>query len=376
MAIESPTGIAELKVDGVYYGGWKSVRVTRSIEQLAGTFDLEITERWPGQPAASPIRPGQKCQLFLDGEAVVTGYVDTVMIDYDATRHSIRVTGRDKTGDLVDCSVIYKSGQWHNVGLDQLARDLTQPYAIQVIVEADVGSAFSSFSVQEGESVFECLERAARMKALLLTSNPEGDLVITRAGNHRLDAGLVEGGNIKAARGEFSWKDRFSRYTIKGQGRLGADGDSEHAAPAALVEDEIITRYRPLIVLAESHGQNASLRDRAEWERNVRRGRSARGSITVQGWSRPDGALWQPNTLVPVTSPLLWLGMNGVPAEMLVVGCTWTLDDSGGTLTELAIARPESFQLLEGVAQSRLFGKLRSKEQREKREQYEDWGML
>lgn len=371
MAIETPTGIAELKIDGVFYGGWKSLRVSRSIEQMAGTFELEVTERWPGKPQASPIKPGRPCQLLLDGEVVITGYVDTVSPDYDANRHTIRVSGRDKTGDLVDCSAVYKSGQWRKVKLDQLARDLIKPFGINLVIEEDVGSAFASWNIQEGESVFDCLERAARMKALLLTSNPQGDLVITRAGKSRLDHGLVEGENIKGARADFSWKDRFSAYTVKGQGKLGEDGDSAHAAPSGRSADEIVDRYRPLVVLAESHSENATLRDRAEWERNVRRGRSARGSITVQGWRHPGGALWQPNMLVPVTSPMLWLN----EAEMLVVGCTWTLDDNG-TLTELAIAKREAFQLLAGVSQSKLFGKLKTKEQREKREKVEDWSML
>ena len=365
------SGIAELRVAGVYYGGWKSLRVTRSIEQLAGTFELEITERWPGALQRRPIRPGEPCQLLLDRVPVITGYVDTLMVDVDATRHTLRVSGRDKTGDLVDCSAAYKTGQWHKVKIDQLARDLLKPYDIKLVIDAgvDIGSALDSFSIQEGESVFECLERAARLKALLLTSNPEGDLVITRAGTRRLDFGLVEGDNIKAARGEFSWKERFSSYTVKGQGRLGAEGDSMHSAATAKIADELITRPRPLIVLAEAHSKNAALRDRAEWERNVRRGRSARGSITVQGWVDPDGNIWQPNTVVPVTSPMLWLDA----AAMLIVGCTYTLDDQGGTLTELAISQPEAFQLLEGVTQSRLFGKLKTKEQRDRKEKVEDW---
>lgn len=373
MASTSSSGIAELKINGVYYGGWKSVRVSRSIEQMAGTFELEITERWPGEPQATPIRPGQFCQVFLDGEVVITGWVDVVSPDYDAEKHTIRVSGRDKTADLVDCSAIHKSGQWHNVKIEQLATDLLKEYGISLVVEADTGKAFSSWNIQEGETVFDCLERAARMRALLLTSNPSGDLVITRAGKDIAGVSLVEGKNIKAARAEFSWKERFSAYAAKGYGKLGPNGETEHAAPAASVADEIITRHRPLIVLAESHGENTSLRDRAEWERNVRRGRSVRGSITVQGWKRPDGALWQPNLLVPVTSPLLWLSN---PAELLIVGCVYSLDDRQGTLTELAIARPESFQLLEGVAQSKLFGKLRTKEQREKREKVKDWSFL
>ena len=372
MTTSTPAGLAELKIDGAYYGGWKGVRVTRSIEQMAGGFELDVTERWPGQPAATPIKPGQACQLLLDGEVVITGYVDVVSPDYDATKHGVRVAGRDKTGDLVDCSAVYRSGQWRNVKIDQLARDLLASYNIKVVVEADVGAAFSSWNIQEGETVFECLDRAARMKALLLTSNPAGDLVITRAGQQRLEHGLVEGGNIKAARADFSWKERFSAYSIKGQGRLGADGDTVHSAPTGRVSDDIVTRHRPLVVIAESHSQNTTLRDRAEWERNVRRGRSARASITVQGWRHPGGALWQPNMRVPVTSPMLWLNN----AELLIVGCTYTLDDQGGTLTELAVAKPEAFQLLEGVSQSKLFGKLKTKEQREKREKVEDWSML
>ena len=372
MTSQPPAGLAELKIAGAFYGGWKSVRVTRSIEQIAGTFDLEITERWPGNPAATPIKPGQACQLLLDGEVVITGFVDVVSPEYDAGRHAIRVSGRDKTGDLVDCSAIYKSGQWLNVKFDQLARDLLKPYGIKLIVEGDVGSAFSSWNIQEGETVFECLDRAARMKALLLTSNAEGDLVVTRAGKARLVHGLVEGGNIKAARADFSWKERFSSYVVKGQGRLGADGESMHSAAKGSIADDIVTRHRPLVVVAESHSKNATLRDRAEWERNVRRGRSARASITAQGWRHPGGGLWQPNMLVPITSPFLWLDN----AELLIVGCTYTLDGQGGTLTELAVAKPEAFDLLEGVSQSRLFGKLKTKEQREKREKVEDWSML
>ena len=293
--------------------------------------------------------------------------------DYDALRHTVRVVGRDLTCDLIDGSAVHKTWQWHNVKIDQLARDLIAPYKLKLIVDADIGEPFPSYNIQEGESVFECLSRAARLRALLLTSTPDGDLLITRAGKETLDTGLAEGDHIKAARADFNWAERYSKYIVKGQSRLGWDGETEHAASSGEVVDERITRPRPLIVLADTQGDNATLAERAEWERNVRRGRSVRGSITVQGWQRPDGKLWMPNALVPVTSPLLWLTQ---PAALLIVGCTYTMDDRSGTLTELAIARPEAFELLEGVSQSKLFGKLNTKTQREKREKFDDWSML
>lgn len=365
------SGTAELKVNGAIYGGWKTVRATRSIEQIAGTFDLGISERWAGQPNASPIRPGEPCQLLLDGEPVITGYADESSPGFSAGSHEISVTGRDKTGDLVDCSAIYKGGQWRGVKFEQIARDLVAPFGIKVHVEVDTGDSFSSFSIQPGESVFECMERGARMKALLLISNPLGDLVITRASRHLLPVTLEQGVNIKAARGNFSWKERFSSYIVNGQLKVGPDGETvdSYIGGRGVVRDTVINRYRPLIVLAEEHGAHESLRDRAEWERNVRMGRGNRGSITVQGWRHDGGEIWQPNHLVRVRSPFLWLD-----ADMLIVSCTYSLDDQGGTVTELSIARPEAFELAEGVGRSKLTKKLNGKTQAEKKKTGGDWG--
>ena len=263
-------GVAELWVDGVFYGGWKRLRVSRSIECLAGSFEFELTERWPGQPKAAPVKAGAACRVFLDEQRIVTGYIDTRSVDFDSAKHSVKLVGRDKTGDLIDCSAIHKSGQWHNVKLDQLARDLVKPYGLEVHVLTDVGKAFSSFNIEEGESVFECLERAARQRAVLLTSDEYGDLVIARAGQKKLDVALVEGQNIKAARADFSWKDRYSEYTVKGQGRLGKSGDPEHSEAVGTIKDEIVSRHRPLIVISEVHNTNATAKERAEWERKPR----------------------------------------------------------------------------------------------------------
>lgn len=366
------SGRAELYVGAEIYGGWQRVSVTRSIEQIANGFELEVTERWPGQSASRPIRPGEKCALKLDGETVITGYVDDSEPTFGKQAHSLSVKGRDATGDLVDCSAIHKAGQWANAPLDRIARDLCAPFGIQVKVETNAGKPFPSYKIDPGETAFECIERAARLKAVLLISDGEGNLVITRAGNQRVDTALVEGQNILEGRGHFSWKDRYSIVTVKGQER-GDDfffGENA-AAPSASARDESITRYRPLIVLAEAHGAGATLRDRATWERNVRMGRGNRGTINVQGWRDAEGKLWQPNTLVTVTSPLLWLDQ----AEMLIVGCTYTLDDNG-TRTALSIARREAFDLVAGIGSSKLSKKLNDKEQREKKKKGDDWSML
>jgi len=348
----------ELRVNGNYFGGWQSDKIDRGIEQMAGTFDLSVTDRWntnEGQQVMQ-IKPGQACEVLVNGAVVITGYVDDTGPRYDKQTHSISVTGRDCTADLVDCSAIYKSGHWSKKKLEDIAADLCAPFGIRVITNTDTGEAFGSFSIQEGESVFETLERAARMRAVLLMSDGQGNLLITRAGTVRAPAGLTEGDNILTAEARFSWKDRFSDYIVKGQ----AQGDDENygetvAQPSGSIKDGAITRYRPLIIMAEDQGSNATLKQRAEWERNVRAGRSAHATVTVHGWD-VGGQLWVPNEITHLYSPWLYADL-----DMLIVSVGYSEDDSG-SVTTLQLALPHAFDTIEGVKQTRLDKKMRKKQ--------------
>lgn len=352
----------ELRVAGAFWGGWKSVRIERGIEQIAGTFELSVTDRWAEQSTVRQINPGQPCQVTIDAATVITGYIDTVEPSYDSGQHSITVTGRDRTGDLVDCAAIHGSGQWSGRRLDQIAADLCVPFGIKVLRDTDVGSAFVQFAIEDSESVFECLERAARMKAVLLVSDGHGNLVLTRANRGAPVATLVQGENILAGRGEYSWRERHSWYIVKSQGI----GDDEFnggvvAQQRAEARDSNVDRYRPLIILAEDQGTGANLGQRARWERNVRMGRANRATVTVQGWAY-EGALWQPNTMVRLTSPMLY-----ADDDLLVVATTFTLDDRGAR-TELQLTRREAFDLVEGVG-------FDGQQHRAKKKKSDDWSL-
>lgn len=341
----------ELKVGGSIYGGWESARITFGIEQMANSFDISVTDRWVGQDQPRPIRVGEKCQLLLDGEIVITGFIDDNSPEFDANRHGININGRDVTGDLVDCSAIHKTGQWINASLGVIARDLCAPFGIKVIPDAPLGDNFPTFAIQEGETVYECLDRACRMRAIMPVSDSKGHLVLTRAKTGAPVAELIEGENILSARGDFSLRERFSVYYIKGQDRGSDDSESAevHTQVSATSTDTFVNRHRPLIVLAEDKGAFASFKQRAEWERNVRRGRSARATVKVNGWRNVTGKLWQANTLVHVKSNYL-----GVDADLLVVGGTYILDEQQGQVTELNLVKREVFDLVAGIKTTKL----------------------
>lgn len=329
----------KLKVDGREYSGWKSLRVGRGIEQIAGTFELSVTERWAGQEQPWPILPGAECVLSINGHDLISGWVDDVVPSYDVTRHGIKVSGRDRTGGLVDCSAIHESGEWKDRTLLQIAKDLATPFGVTVTAEASVGAPFATASIQEGETAFETIERLARFRGVLLVSNGCGGLVITRTSTERIATGLVQGENILSASATLSHRDRYSRYIVKGQ-NSGSDFSTpaQNASVSAEATDPAISRYRPLVIVAEDQGDVTKLADRAKWEAGVRAGRSCRATITVQGRSHGDG-LWHPNRLVSVRDDFLRLD-----GDMLITSVTFILDEKGSR-TELELCRPEAFEL-------------------------------
>lgn len=332
---------AQLLVNGNLYGGWKSQRITRGIEQIAGSFELGVSEMWPDQAAAITINTGARCEVRIDGETVITGWVDEVGVDYDADSHEVKVRGRDATGDLVDCAAIHKSGEWQGQTMLQIARDLVAPFGIKVTANTDVGAPFKNWNIQDGETVFENIDRMARHRAVLTVSDGKGGLLLTRAGQQRASTALVLGENIELASGTRSALERFSEYIVKGQ--QAADDlitGTDATEPQGRAADKNVQRYRPLIVIAETAADAAALQQRAEWERNVRAGRAAALTYTVVGWRHRNG-LWQPNTIVPVRDAFL-----RTETDYLISQVRYLLDDEGGERAELSLRLPQAFDLV------------------------------
>jgi prophage tail gpP-like protein len=329
-----------LKVDGMLYGGWQEIRIQRSIQQIAGSFELTVTERWSGQGSPRPIRPGAACEVLVDAVPVITGYVDEVQAGYDATGHTIAVNGRDKTGDLVDCSAPYFQFPGHTIL--SAAERLCKPFGIAVSAETDVAGKFSTYRQNPGDSVFANLDGAAKIRGVVLLSDGNGGLVIARASTVRIPALLATGDNILAASATFSHKDRFSEYTVTSQQE--AQDEEGFAETAYHIEakslDPVIARHRPLTILADKLIDHKQTQSRADYERNVRYGKSQQVQVTVQGWYYDARNLWPINRLVAVKDEFL-----GIDADLLITGVAFSLD-YGGIRTVLTLAPREGFDLV------------------------------
>jgi prophage tail gpP-like protein len=293
-------------------------------------------------PDAPPpaLAPGAACELRVGADPLIKGYVDAVEATIDGERYEVILRGRDKTGDLVDCSVIPPLSEWTNISLKDLATGLCAPFGIAV--HDQVGAwRVPKFVLEPNETVYEALARAARVAGVLLISDGRGGLVITTEGTARAPTALIYGANILSARATLDHTNRHSLYRVSGQ-VAGSLREAPHNA-VSLALDSGTGRYRPLGIAAEGGLTEGRYDERAEWEKRVRRARAAAVTITTVGWHHdPTGTegLWTPNTRVHVEA-----GVLGIKQEMLLAGVALTLGESG-TLAELTLYPPGSFSLI------------------------------
>ena len=324
----------ELYIDGTAFYGWQEVEVVRAVDALAGRFTLRLTSMEP-----NPVPRGAKCELRLEGNLIISGYLYNVQVDVTAKAHRLSVIGRDATGDLVDSDALVESQELHDVTLRELVEIVVQPFGISTIFEADPPEKFKKFSFQQ-ESAFEAIERACRLRGVFPSSDENGNLIIRTYGSTRAETALVMGDNVLMATATYDDTDRFSEYRVYGQ-QPGTDGvDEEQAAgPAGVAKDLGVTRYRPKIIIAEGAVDAGLAQQRAEWEATVRAAKAVTISVTVQDWTHESGNLWRENTVVKTILP-----EHGVNGDMLVREVTYSADTTTGVKTKLELVRPDAFK--------------------------------
>lgn len=339
--------IVLLTVNGKDYGGWKSVRIEAGIERQARSFELSVTDDWPGSAEqARRVKPGDLCELKIGDDLVCTGYVDATPIDYDASAITIMVRGRSKTADLVDCSADNpaEGGQFKGLKAEAIAEKIAKQYGLDVVTEVDTGDALTDHQIQQGETAFESLDRIAKQRQILISDNGAGDVVLLSPGSGgKADSALELGVNILSASAGFDYTEVYSDYSVKGQSSKGGnDSDWDGTSAAKLsskgqATDSSVKRRRVLVVRQSGQADSATCQKRADYEQRIRAAKAGEIRYKVVGWRQKDGTLWQPNQTVAIKD-----GIMDVFKDLLVSEVIWTLDESG-MVAELVCVSPDAF---------------------------------
>lgn len=382
-----------LEVNGVKYQNFMSASCETNLDTIAGSFSFEIAAPGTGE---LPFKVNDTCRVLVNDKPVLTGFIEGIEVSYSAGDHTLYAYGRSKTGDIVDSSIdnlelnagITLKTVIENVithlGLDIQVIDnanALQTFTLKkqtesvdrltqgTIVEAAKNPANQSgtpfkqsedvLSAEVGENAFDFIEKTARKRQVLLTTNGNGDIVIERSGTEQLSVGLQNfiGGianNIVSSSVGYDFTALYSRYVVRSQQNTTTPGvlaaaqqiNSKMAVnqKSTVIADGDISR-RQFVIIAENASSDSQLEVRGQWEANIRKARSRQYTATVQGYDNGED-IWRINMLVDVFDEFA-----GITEIMLINSVTYSLDLSGGSITTMTLVDKNAYtlQLEEGA---------------------------
>jgi prophage tail gpP-like protein len=343
-----PTGWDDtltLTVGNQVLTGWQRVSVSRPLAAIPASFELEVTEKYPNTPDID-VQPGQPCNVKIGGDLVLTGYVDRYAASIAPGAHSIRISGRSKSEDLVDCSAVF--GDITQPGFQQIngttlaiTQQLAKPYGITVQSTAGDGVTIPQFNILLGETPWEIIDRITRYSQMLVYDLPDGSIMLAKVGTESMASGFSLGDNVEQGDVTFSMDGRFSEY----EGHLtsvltfGTEAGVNTPNVGQVIKDDGVPRFRKRYVISEQFVQGRDIvYDRAVWEMNKRKGQSYQFDVVCDSWRDSAGKLWEVNKLAPIQAPVLKLRN----ASYIIASVTY-LRDENGQHGQLTLMPPEAF---------------------------------
>ncbi len=336
---KNPTEIATLTVNGQKFEDWTTVHVEQRHLEWYPIFSFDCTEQTPAPSVRAnlQIKPGDAVSVSLAGMPVLFGYVTERHVGYDAKNHGVRIVGKGKTFDLTNTSVFSKGGSYDNKSWSQLAQALISDAGITMKTKGQLDEKpFENCHVLPGEIVSQCLERYARMRAILIGSTPFGEMLAIGDHETTLAGTLVEGKNIKSANCLISDEKVYKKIYAIGQRPSNDETNGDASNKQIAMVDGTSTRNRILVTLADIGDTDHGVKQRAEMEKLFTEGAAVEAHITVQGWLKPGGGgLWQAGEYYRVTSPMLMLDQT-----LGCKVCTFEQSSGTGTTTTLQMVLP------------------------------------
>ena len=341
-----------IEVAGKAYAGWVEASATISLAELSNTFSFKATSEDGG---TLPFTGGEPCKVKVDGEKVLTGNIEIVNVDGETDSHTISISGRDKTGDIVDSKIGSISDLRPTISLETIIKEVlkhikspirvvSQYYPTPFVESEDLAAP------EFGQDAWEFIEKLARKRQVLLTSNANGDLVITRSSGVFVDVTLQnkinnDDNNVLSYSVSYDTTGIFSLYRTSSQqnpiplNKAGSTSNYSLVEQISAILDPNIRAGRQHCVTAENAGSRASMQERNKWEYNIRKARSQTYSATVHGFRNSTGNLWAINQIINVDDEFA-----GIKSRMLVNSVQFSLDEDGRQ-TVLSLVHKDAYTL-------------------------------
>jgi prophage tail gpP-like protein len=345
-----------LEVNGVQYTDFVSANCEIRLDALSNTFNFE-TVMTDGQ--ALPFKGGDACKVIVDGETVLTGFIEVIDVDYDGESHSVNISGRDKTADLLDSTIdILGDIRGKELSLKVIIENVIAHIGADIKVIDEVGpplfnGAEDIAAPEPGDNAFSFISKYAEKRQVLLTSNGDGNLVIATNSGIPTDGAIqhiigAEDNNVMEGRYRYDLTGRYNDYQMSSGLNPVALNNAGETDLASVVDqgggvfDTEIRKGRRLTLESKTSMSSTECTKRAFWEADIRK---ARGTVyfAKAPLFRVDGTkgkLWEINRIYQIVDDFI-----GKVEPMLCNSITFSFDLDGGRVTSLGFVGQNAYTL-------------------------------
>lgn len=343
----------EIQINGQPFTLWKSATVQRSIDRNAGAFRFSNSSTVP--LSQYPIKTGDFVEIIINGVRKIAGFVDEITGSQDGNSHTIDVSGRDNTADVIDSSVPDSAKVTDGpVSLKSLCEKVMEAIGAEIAVSTDIEiDDFTSEDLQAAGSGQQCMSYLvsfARKRQVYLVPDGAGGLTIFRPDpTNKVSTPLLHQqagtiNNVVSYSFRQSQQNRFNNYLCRSQDNFGYDDASDYAGDGVdrfgNVNDQQIRISRYLELQAEESMTETECTERASEESNLRRAFGIEYTASVPGVAQSDGTLWDFGQFVDIIDDYA-----GISGNFLIKSVEYAIDIGGGTRTQLTCVPPDAYQV-------------------------------
>ena len=182
-----------IELNGVKLPGATAGRISRSMNQIANGFVFSVPFDYTNSKETALFKPftWYTARLFIGGQLYMTALASKWDYSLANGANVATIECRTMPGEMLECMGMRKSYVFRDgMTLLDICREVSTPYGITcyssngsggIVTQATVGDAFKRVEQDIGQTDAAFLEGLARQKGFLITSMPNGNLLLCRA---------------------------------------------------------------------------------------------------------------------------------------------------------------------------------------------------
>lgn len=340
--IDNLTDDSEIIIDNTKFNTVWALKIETSLDMAADQFSFQL----PWDPDDFDLRElfrpfsYKRIEIRVGGVLQLTGTIINIKPVKTTNKSVLQISGYSLCGVLNDCMYpANKEATFLNSTFFEICRTLAEPFNISVDDKVGDEYTFDEVKIKKTDKVYKFMAEIAKKRGVLITSLPDGNLVIQKTTEEESQFTFKEGKpNILKISGDYKGQDGFTHFT----GILEAqDVDEKIESDSRTVVDDFISdtaNIRPFVfevadINSGAIEQATIAKMRRSWARRISY------KLTVNGWRDPSNSLWHDNQLIKVFYPSVMIYNT---TEFLISKMERTIDDSK-KITMLTLVMPHSY---------------------------------